>query len=161
LSSSKKRSARLEEPFVFFVDRCLGRGDVPRALVSVLERGERIEIHDDHFSQDAADADWLPTVGAKRWIVVSHDRSITRRPMELGALLRAGVAFFGVGAGHGTGAEVGALLARGLPRIRTAARRFRAPIIASTSEHAVTVKWAGGEKPQRAVRYTVKESSGA
>jgi len=131
---------------------------VPRALSSVLETGERVEIHDDHFAQDAEDADWLPVVGSSRWIVLSRDRSITRRPMELGALLRAEVAFFGVGSGQGTGAAVGALLARALPRIRTAARRFRVPIIASVSEHAVTVKWTAGEKRQRVVRYTVKTS---
>jgi hypothetical protein len=158
LSSSKKRSARLDEPFVFFVDRCLGRGDVPGALGSVIEARERVEIHDDHFPQDAQDADWLPRVGFHRWIVLSHDRSITRRPLELDALLRAGVAFFGVGAGHGTGPEVGAIIARAVPQIRTVVRRFRVPIIATVSDSAVTVKWAAGVKLERLLRYSVKKS---
>ena len=63
--------------------------------------------------------------------------------------------------GHGTGAEVGAMLARVLPLIRTVVRRFRVPITASVSDAAVTVKWADGGKLRRVVRYAVKRSSGA
>jgi hypothetical protein len=63
----KKHSARLEEPFVFFVDRCLGRQIVPDALKAALEPSERVEIHDDHFAQDARDVQWLKSVGERGW----------------------------------------------------------------------------------------------
>jgi hypothetical protein len=53
---SKKQSAlnlpSLPEPLVFFIDRSLGRRVIPNAL---RDAGARVEVHDDHFSQDAQD----------------------------------------------------------------------------------------------------------
>ena len=54
----------LTQPLVFFVDRSLGKRDVPEAL---RRAGETVEIHDDHFAPDAKDADWLSVVGTRGW----------------------------------------------------------------------------------------------
>jgi hypothetical protein len=45
---------------VFFVDRSLGKHVVPDALRAA---GAHVEVHDDHFAQDALDEVWLPAVG--------------------------------------------------------------------------------------------------
>ena len=42
----------------------------------------RVEIHDDHFSPDAEDADWLRVVGQRGWAVLTKDERIRRRPVE-------------------------------------------------------------------------------
>jgi hypothetical protein len=43
---------RPREPFTFFIDRCLGKYDVPSAVKSALLDGEAIQIHDDLLAQD-------------------------------------------------------------------------------------------------------------
>lgn len=149
----KKRSESLEPPFTYFVDRCLGRGVVPEAIRAQALPNESVEILDDHFLPDARDDAWLRSVGTKGWVVLSQDRNITRNPLEQRALLDAKVAFFGLGRGDAPGPQKAESLAKALPGIRSALRRFGTPIIASVSQDGdVTVKWADGkrlEKPRR------------
>jgi hypothetical protein len=66
---SKKRSATRHdppEPITFFVDRSLSKlvGEMLR------EAGVPVELHDDHFRQDARDEEWIPVVGARGWVVL-------------------------------------------------------------------------------------------
>jgi predicted nuclease of predicted toxin-antitoxin system len=42
-----------------------------------------VEVHDDHFRQDAADEEWLALVGQKGWVVVTKDERIRYHPREL------------------------------------------------------------------------------
>lgn len=79
-----------DEP-TFFIDRSLGSRDVPEALRAA---GARVEVHDDHFDQDAEDAIWLPEVGGRGWLVLTKDIRIRRHPLELSALMNAGVGAF-------------------------------------------------------------------
>ncbi len=72
-----------DEP-TFLIDRSLGSRDVPEALRAA---GALVEVHDDHFAQDAEDAVWLPAVGAQGWIVLTKDIRIRRHPLELSALM--------------------------------------------------------------------------
>jgi hypothetical protein len=73
------------------VDRALGTLTVAEALRA---SGCKVEIHDRHFAQDAKDAEWLPEVGSRGWVVLTKDRHIRTRQSELIALLGAGVAAF-------------------------------------------------------------------
>ena len=43
---------------IFFIDRCLGK----KLAESLRNAGALVEIHDDHFSQDINDEDWLRIV---------------------------------------------------------------------------------------------------
>jgi len=56
----------MSEPreLVFFTDRDLGR-QFPALLV---EAGIRIERHDDHFTPDTPDEDWIREIGRRRWL---------------------------------------------------------------------------------------------
>jgi hypothetical protein len=45
--------------------------------------GCTVEIHDRHFAQDAKDAEWLPEVGRRGWVVLTKDRHIRTRQSEL------------------------------------------------------------------------------
>jgi len=151
----KKRSARLEEPFTYFVDRCLGSKEVPSALSKAVTIGERVLVHDEYFRQDLPDVEWLSIVGKDGLIVLSGDQNITRNPLELSALLQSGVAFFGVSKGKASGAKLGALLVRALPLVRRCLRRSRPPLIATvTASGDVIVKWEAGEplEPHRHLR---------
>jgi hypothetical protein len=47
--------------------------------------GARVEVHIDHFPQDAADADWIPEVGRRGWVLITKDENIRRNPLERAA----------------------------------------------------------------------------
>lgn len=149
----KKRSAQLSPPFVFFVDRCLGKGVVPDALKGVLLEGETVEIHDNHYPPDTADIDWLTEVGAKGWVVLSQDQNITRNPLEQRALQAANVAFIGLASANATGSDKARTLVTALDGVRRALRRFGLPMIATVTQSGeVVVKWTDGgrlKKPRR------------
>lgn len=51
---------------VFFIDRALGKKQVAEPLRNV---GATVEIHDDHFSPDTPDVEWLTQVGERNWVV--------------------------------------------------------------------------------------------
>ena len=85
---------RLPEPFQFFIDRGLGRGDVPSALRAVLAPDEALHLHDDYLPTNAPDADWLRLVAERDWVALCKDTEIRRNPLEQRALLHAGAAVF-------------------------------------------------------------------
>lgn len=92
---------------VFFLDRSLGRVHVSQALRAL---GARVEIHDDHFPLDARDADWLPEVGRRGWVVLMKDKRIRRNRLERDALLASGVRAFVLTSGNLTGPEMAEVL---------------------------------------------------
>src|SRR3989304_5309764 len=76
---------------VFFLDRDFGRRDVAEAL---RRSGATVKLHDEFFAATAKDTEWLPQVGAKGWIVLTRDKHILTRPLEVVALLRANTHVF-------------------------------------------------------------------
>lgn len=98
--------------------------------------GLRIELHDDHFSQGTPDAEWLPVVGQRGWIVLTKDTRIRYRPNEKQALLAAGVRAFVFASGSLSGAEMSEAIVKALPKmlkLLTAHRRaFVARITAAS-----------------------------
>jgi uncharacterized protein with PIN domain len=67
------------EPFTWFVDRALGR----RLAQELRAAGWKVEIHDDHFEQDAEDTLWLADVGRLGWVVLTKDKAIRRNAKVL------------------------------------------------------------------------------
>lgn len=133
------------EPFTFLIDRCLGSKIVAGAMLPALKPGERIELLDDHFAQDALDPVWIPVVGAKGWVILTKDKAIRRNPLEIQALLAADTAVFIFMNANVAGPQIGAALVLALPGVRTAARRFKAPILGGiTVNGEVSVSWDCG-----------------
>jgi uncharacterized protein with PIN domain len=73
--------------------------------------GLQVEIHDDHFAQDAKDEEWLMFAGKKKWIVVTRDERIRYRAAARHVIRRARVRMF-------------VLIAHGNLRIETLAEIF-------------------------------------
>jgi PIN like domain len=64
-------------------------------MAAVLRAADlHVEVHDDHFRQDALDPEWLTAVGQKNWIVVTRDERIRYRVAEKQAIRRANVRAF-------------------------------------------------------------------
>lgn len=127
------RRHRLREPFVYFVDECLGRHIVPDALRRAVEAGEHIEV----LPQGTADVDWIPLAHAGGWVCLTKDRALRRRPNELTALLAATLAVFVVGEARGEAQA--ARIVRALPTIRRVLRSRAAPLIARIDDDGVVL----------------------
>jgi len=95
-----------------------------------------VAIHDDHFPPDAPDTAWLQVVGERRWVVLTKDERIRRRPLERQTLLAAGVRAFALTARRLTGSEMGQAFidARGAMENLLRRRRQR-PFIATVTRH--------------------------
>lgn len=115
---------------VFFVDRSLGRHVVADALRAA---GARVEVHDDHFPQDAPDEVWLPVVGQREWAVLTKDDRIRYRQAETTAAASAGVALF-IFVGKGMrGTAIADALVTALPAMTEMLATQRRPFVAKVS----------------------------
>lgn len=76
--SVAKPSAQQLEELTFFIDRSLGRIDVPTRL-------RHCVLHDDQFPQDTEDSVWLSALADLGWIILTKDERIRYRPLELAA----------------------------------------------------------------------------
>ena len=96
--------------------------------------GVHVEVHDDHFRQDALDPEWLTAVGKQNWIVVTRDERIRYRVAEKQALRRAKVRAFMLAAQGNLRAEMLAQnFLAAFPRIRRITEKQKPPFIAKTS----------------------------
>ena len=115
---------------VFFVDRSLGRHIVARALRVA---GVLVEVHDDHFAQNAPDEVWLPEVGRRGWAVLTKDERIRYRDAETTAAIAAGVALF-IFTGKGMrGTAIADALVKALPAMTELLRTHPRPFVAKVT----------------------------
>lgn len=92
--------SRSPSPPEFFVDKSLGRHDVPSALRSA---GWTLRTHVEVFGardQEVADVEWLELCGRHGWIALTKDRRIRYRPAEIATVRRYGVKAFVVASGN-------------------------------------------------------------
>jgi hypothetical protein len=123
----KKRSvAKPPDQPVFFIDRSLGRIDVPGALRSA---GYQCVIHDEHFDQQTEDSVCLKAVAVRDWIVLTKDERIRYRPLELKALESARLRAFIMICGNVRGIDTATILLKAIPKILEVARSHNGPFI--------------------------------
>lgn len=93
--------------------------------------GMTVEVHDDHFRQDAPDEEWLGAVGRKGWVVLTKDTRIRYRETERAALLNAGVrAFVLTSRGDLNGEELATAFLSARSAIARFLKEFPPPFIA-------------------------------
>lgn len=133
-TSKKPSDASLPSPperLVFFVDRSLGRKVIPDALRAA---GAKTRVHDEFFPQDAKDEVWLAEVGRQGWVVLTKDKHIRYRQVEIQALLAGKVrAFILTARGDLSGAEVGQIFIKAMPAMKKLCDTATPPFIARVS----------------------------
>ncbi len=137
------RRLKLLEPFTFFIDECLGRKTIWRALnaPNVLQSGERLSM----LPQGTLDPKWIPLASAERWVCLTKDRQLRYRPNELEAILAAEIAVLVVG--DASGAEMASRIVTALPTVRRVLRVRGLPLIARIEpDRLVTVLYEDGKK---------------
>ena len=123
-SSTRQRS----RPPTFFIDECLGGHILAAAL---RQEGIDVKLARSEFPEGTRDADWLPVVGERGWIVLTKDRNIRRRELEIQALVRARVRAFVLTAADLTGPEQAAVFVRALPKMLRICQSTKGPFIGS------------------------------
>ena len=124
--STTRSGTNLEslDQYTFFLDRALQSYDLRDALKAL---GARVEMHRDHFEEDADDVDWLPSVAAQGWIVLSKDQF---NWLERQAILNANGRAFLLIQGSLPGAEQVAIICGALRRILRILKATPPPFVA-------------------------------
>lgn len=82
-------SRKQPELLRYYLDANIDGPDVMQAL---RDAAMPCEAHRDHFASDAEDETWIPEIAARKWIIVTRDLAIRRRPTERAAWMNAGAA---------------------------------------------------------------------
>lgn len=105
----------------FFLDRSLGRRQVPERLRSAGVRLRTLaEVYGVPADEAVEDVDWLARAGDQGWPVLMKDERIRYRAAEREALLAHGVQAFCLSRGDLRAAEMAEAYIRVFPRIMTA-----------------------------------------
>ena len=105
-----------------------------------------VERHADHFAPETADAVWLPEVGRRGWIVVTHDQRIRYKTNELAAVVEHGVAMLLV-VGHAPFPRLAEHFVHTIPRIEAFLALHRPPYIAKVLRPAPRELARRGDAP--------------
>ncbi len=121
VASGARRDAARLAALTFFLDYQIGRHVVADALRAA---GARVEVHIDHFAQNAPDTDWIPAIAQHEWVLITKDQNIRRNLLERAAYEEAQLRGFVVTGKDMNGSELASLLVRCLPgMVRRAAGR--------------------------------------
>ena len=100
-----------------------------------------MEPHQARFRHNTPDIEWLAVVGEKKWVVLMRDQNIGRRPLELEALLRAGVKSFVLVEGQLPDRENAKILVKAIPRMVEMITEHRFPFIARVRRDSSVALW--------------------
>lgn len=115
---------------IFFIDRCLGE-----KLADPLRKvGATVEIHDDHFKPDMKDEDGLRKVGEDNWVVLTKDKKIASRTLELEEVAEGNIRLFSFVDGAVSGVVVAQAFVNALENMRGFMRGNPAPFIAKVHQ---------------------------
>ena len=96
------------------------------------------------FGTGTADADWLPEVGARGWVLITKDKNIRKREIELRALHQSRVRAFVLTAHRLNGEEQARVLKEALPAmlrlLRRRAAHFIARVTAGSNVEIIEIK---------------------
>ena len=87
-------------------------------------------MHDDHYPQDAVDTKWLPEVARRGWIILTKDKDIRHRKLELNAVLDNNAYVITFGAGDWNADEMAYALKKALSKLRRNVARYYPPFLA-------------------------------
>jgi hypothetical protein len=114
--------------FSIFVDRSLGGHIVADALRSA---GENVVPHDDVFSRDAKDEEWLGETGRQNWIAITKDYERVQSRLKRLTVARARARLFVLRTtAQLTGPQLAMPFVKAAPRMQDIAAKNPAPFIA-------------------------------
>jgi hypothetical protein len=99
------------------------------------------------FERSTVDADWIPEVASRGWVIASRDNRIRYRPTELAALRGSGAILVVIRGTALRGETLGRLLVDSYPALCRLVARYQPPIIAHIHADArLTMSENGGRR---------------
>jgi len=132
----------------YFADRNLGAKIFPEILRAA---GIIVHAHNEHFAHDAADADWIPVVAQRGWVILTSDAAIRRNPLERTAVLSSQAVMLVLVGANAKAAELAHNFVNTLPRIEAFLAHAPVPVMAKVFRPNPTSQVAEG-KPGRVER---------
>jgi hypothetical protein len=93
-----------------------------------------VEPHNKHFKQGTEDVVWLPFIGSRRWVLITKDQKIQKRPLERQALMNSGVRSFVLRAGNLRASEMAAIYSAAMSAMLKIIAEQAPPFIAQIDE---------------------------
>lgn len=126
----------------FFIDRNLGRKVVSKPL---LDAGEDVRLHDDYFTTDAKDEEWIPVVCRNGWIILTKDEKIAYRQIEKRRVSENKCKMFVLVSQNLSGPEMGESFKRSLRAIKRMVNQNPGPFIAKVFRDGKVAMWKSAE----------------
>ena len=95
------------------------------------EAGAAVELHTDHFAQDAPDREWLPVVGQRGWVILTKDSKLLTNQLEIIALLKSGAPAFVLRVADMSGEEMATAFTVAYPEMLRFLDKFDPPFLAT------------------------------
>jgi hypothetical protein len=126
------------ESITFFIDRCLGN----KLIVEPLRwAGLTVEIHDDHFSKNAPDIDWIPEIGQRGWVILTKDARIGKNRIERLSVADARVRMFTLASQSLSGIDMADIFLNAIPEMKKFIYENPAPFIAKVYQGGKVKTW--------------------
>jgi PIN like domain len=122
----------------FFIDRCLGNKLIVETLRSA---GVNVEIHDEHFSKNTQDVDWIPEIGKRGWVILTKDARIGKNKIERLAVADAGVRMFVLVSQNLSGADMANIFLKAIPEMEKFILKNITPFIAKVDRDSKVKVW--------------------
>lgn len=131
MAGKRKRSTRLSGTnleslslYTFYLDRALESFLVRDALASA---GARVQLHWEHFADDAHDVDWLPVISRRGWVILSKDEY---NALEIRSIRNAGGRAFLLVRANLKGEEMAEVVRKALPAMLRFLDLMKPPFVA-------------------------------
>ena len=122
----------------FFLDRGLGKHQVPNALRSA---GETVICHDELYTQTTSDVDWLQAEAGKGNLILTKDEAIGRNPLEKAMVKGSGAKVFALSSASMTGPDMATAFVNARHRMKQFAKKHKGPFIAKVDRSGKVRKW--------------------
>ena len=123
----RSESTLRHDPKTFFLDRCFGGYDLAELLRA---NGLTIEVHKDHFNSDAEDTLWIPEVGKRGWAIITKDKRVRSRQIEIVALLQSGQPTFVLTSGAMSASDNAKSIMAAMPQMIACINKYPPPFVA-------------------------------
>ena len=106
--------------------------------VAVRGAGVNLEILLDNFASGTSDAEWIPEVSSRNWVIITHNLRIRYNRLERDTVMNSGSRMIVICSGN-TRAEMAEIFLASRNRILAFLRNYEAPFIARLYRNRIEV----------------------
>lgn len=131
--------------YTYFLDHALPK----RVATTLRNLGYTVERLQDHFSVDAQDVEWLPVVSQRDWIILTKDKNIGKRMIELEAVANSNARLFTLVSGNMSSAETAQVFANVIGKCEQLVQQEAAPFIFKIYKDGSVRRWRDANTMQQ------------